>query len=166
MGFSGAIMPGPLLTVTINESLRRGASVGPQIATGHALLELVLVVAIFFGLGTVINGESVKGAIGVIGGLFLFWMAYGILKEAFSSIILDLRGQDTGKHLPAYQFRFHLVLARFSCSSSWPKTFYPHCVPNDFRSLWFVLGRDGLLFCLFWDWIFLECKHFHTFFKS
>jgi len=102
MGFSGAIMPGPLLTVTINESLRRGASVGPQIATGHALLELVLVVAIFFGLGTVINGESVKGAIGVIGGLFLFWMAYGILKEAFSSIILDLRGQDTGKHLPPW----------------------------------------------------------------
>jgi len=36
MGFSGAIMPGPLLTVTINESLRRGARVGPQIVTGHA----------------------------------------------------------------------------------------------------------------------------------
>ena len=99
MGFSGAIMPGPLLTVTINESLRRGAKAGPQIATGHALLELILVIAIFFGLGTFITLSSVKGAIGVIGGLFLFWMAYGILREAFSSISLDLLGHDTGKHM-------------------------------------------------------------------
>ena len=99
MGFSGAIMPGPMLTVTINESLRRGAKVGPQIATGHALLELILVIGIFFGLGTFITGASVKGTIGVIGGLFLFWMAYGILNEALSSISLDLLRQDKGKYM-------------------------------------------------------------------
>ena len=99
MGFSGAIMPGPLLTVTINESLRRGAKAGPQIITGHALLELILVIAIFFGLGTFITLASVKGTIGVIGGLFLFWMAYGILREATSSINLELLTQDTDKHM-------------------------------------------------------------------
>lgn len=99
MGFSGAIMPGPLLTVTINESLRQGAKAGPQIATGHALLELILVIAIFFGLGTFITLASVKGTIGVIGGLFLFWMAYGILREASSSINLELLAQDTDKHM-------------------------------------------------------------------
>jgi len=99
MGFSGAIMPGPLLTVTINESLRRGGKAGPQIVTGHAVIELILVIAIFFGLGTFITWTSVKGTIGVIGGLFLFWMAYGILREAFSSNSLDLLGQDTGKHM-------------------------------------------------------------------
>lgn len=99
MGFSGAIMPGPLLTVTINESLRRGSRVGPQIASGHALLELALVVAIFFGLGTYITLPSVKGTIGVIGGLFLFWMAYGILKESFHAAALDLSGDITKKGL-------------------------------------------------------------------
>lgn len=98
MGFSGAIMPGPMLTVTINESLRRGAKVGPEIASGHALLELALVVAIFYGLGTYITWPVVKGSIGIIGGLFLFWMAYGILKETFHSGTLEFseEGTDTG----------------------------------------------------------------------
>ncbi|ODA41032.1 Lysine exporter protein (LYSE/YGGA) [Desulfosporosinus sp. BG] len=92
-------MPGPLLTVTINESLRRGARVGPQIASGHALLELALVIAIFFGLGTYITLPSVKGTIGIVGGLFLFWMAYGILKESFHAVALDLSGKITEKGL-------------------------------------------------------------------
>ena len=99
MGFSGAIMPGPLLTVTINESLRRGAKVGPQIVTGHALLELALVVAIFFGVGTYITWPAVKGTIGIVGGLFLFWMAYGIFKESLNSAALELTGERTEKGL-------------------------------------------------------------------
>lgn len=98
MGFSGAIMPGPLLTVTINESLRRGAKAGPQIATGHSLLELLLVIGIFFGLGTLITSALVKGVIGIVGGTFLLWMAYGILKEALSKISLDLLGNEKSKH--------------------------------------------------------------------
>jgi len=92
-------MPGPLLTVTINESLRRGAKVGPQIVSGHALLELALVVAIFFGVGTYITWPSVKGTIGVVGGLFLFWMAYGILKESFQSTTMELSGMVSEKGL-------------------------------------------------------------------
>ncbi|GAB6152108.1 LysE family transporter [Desulfosporosinus burensis] len=99
MGFSGAIVPGPLLTVTINESLRRGAKAGPQIASGHALVELALVVAIFYGLGTYISWPVVKGTIGIVGGLFLFWMAYGILKESFNSAVLDFSGETTAKGL-------------------------------------------------------------------
>jgi threonine/homoserine/homoserine lactone efflux protein len=116
MGFSGAIMPGPLLTVTINESLRRGAKAGPQIASGHALLELILVIAIFFGLGTFITLAWVKGTIGVIGGLFLFWMALGILRDAFSLVSLDLLGQDTGKQM-------HPWVAGATVSSSNPYWF-------------------------------------------
>ncbi|WP_243450464.1 LysE family transporter [Desulfosporosinus sp. Sb-LF] len=100
MGFSGAIMPGPLLTITINESLHRGARVGPQIVSGHALLELALVVAIFFGLGTYITLPYVKGTIGIVGGLFLFWMAYGILKDLFhAAAALDLSGGIAEKGL-------------------------------------------------------------------
>lgn len=99
MGFSGAIIPGPLLTVTINESLRRGAKVGPQIASGHALLELALVIAIFYGLGTYITWPAVKGTIGIVGGVFLFWMAYGILKESLNSATLDYSGGATVKGL-------------------------------------------------------------------
>ena len=82
VAFSGAIMPGPLLTVTINESLRRGFIAGPLIVTGHAILELVLVILLSLGFGTILNYSIVKGLIGLVGGSFLIWMAYGMLKEA------------------------------------------------------------------------------------
>ena len=39
IAFSGAIMPGPLLTITIGESVKRGARAGPLIIVGHAILE-------------------------------------------------------------------------------------------------------------------------------
>ncbi|AHF07311.1 LysE family transporter [Desulfitobacterium metallireducens] len=82
MGFSGAIMPGPVLTVTINETLRRGFKAGPLIILGHAFLELLLVLLLLFGFGTVLNIPLVQGLIGLIGGLFLIWMAYGMIREA------------------------------------------------------------------------------------
>ncbi len=43
-------MPGPLLTATISESSQRGFIAGPLLITGHAILELVLVIAFLLGL--------------------------------------------------------------------------------------------------------------------
>ena len=53
VALSGAMMPGPLLTITITESTRRGVASGPLLIAGHAVLELVLVIALLFGLGNV-----------------------------------------------------------------------------------------------------------------
>ena len=39
VALSGALMPGPLLTVTVGEAARRGFWAGPLIIVGHALLE-------------------------------------------------------------------------------------------------------------------------------
>ena len=39
VALSGALMPGPLLTVTVGEAARRGFWAGPLIMVGHALLE-------------------------------------------------------------------------------------------------------------------------------
>ncbi len=43
VALSGALMPGPLLTVTVGEATRRGFWAGPLIILGHGLLELTLV---------------------------------------------------------------------------------------------------------------------------
>ena len=42
VALSGALMPGPLLTLTVGEAARRVLG-GPLIIVGHALLELALV---------------------------------------------------------------------------------------------------------------------------
>jgi len=44
------MMPGPLLTITISESSQRGFFIGPALILGHAILELILVIALLFGL--------------------------------------------------------------------------------------------------------------------
>jgi threonine/homoserine/homoserine lactone efflux protein len=37
VALSGAVMPGPLLTVTISETSRRGLMTGPLLIVGHAV---------------------------------------------------------------------------------------------------------------------------------
>src|SRR5271157_4108973 len=58
VALSGALMPGPLLTVTISESARRGYMAGPLLIVGHSVLELVLVTAICLGLDVYLKEEE------------------------------------------------------------------------------------------------------------
>lgn len=78
---SGAIMPGPLLTATIGESVRCGVRAGPLITAGHALLELPLVAAFFLGLAPLLTNSTVTAGIGIAGGCILFWLAWGMFRS-------------------------------------------------------------------------------------
>lgn len=89
IAISGALMPGPVLTVTISESSRRGFIAGPMIILGHALLEMVLLLLIVFGLANYLLNPKVIGLIGVIGGLILFLFALLMLKD-LKSLSIDL----------------------------------------------------------------------------
>lgn len=82
VGLSGALMPGPLLTVTISQSARRGWVVGPLVVLGHGILELSLVVAIVYGLGQFLTRGPVIGTIGMIGGAVLLWMGVSMIRDA------------------------------------------------------------------------------------
>lgn len=82
LGFSGAMMPGPLLTVTIGESARRGFIAGPLIMLGHAILELALVLALAGGLSYFLTRGEVAQAIAVFGGAFLIYMGWGMARDA------------------------------------------------------------------------------------
>jgi len=81
VALSGAVMPGPLLTVTISESSRRGMFVGPMLIAGHAALELALVAALLMGLAPVLRMESVFIVIALAGSAVLLWMGCGMLKS-------------------------------------------------------------------------------------
>ena len=81
IALSGALMPGPLLTVTVSESGSRGAVAGPLMILGHAILELVLVLALLSGLAPFLQRDEVFAAIALAGGAILFGMAISMLRR-------------------------------------------------------------------------------------
>lgn len=84
VGFSGALMPGPLTAVTVEHAFRRGCPAAPLASLGHALLEAVMVVLLLAGLGQLLAWPYVAGVIGVAGGLVLAWMGCGMIRSALS----------------------------------------------------------------------------------
>lgn len=80
VGLSGALMPGPVFTVTIAHAINRGHLAGPLVSLGHGLVEGSLVVGLAFGLSRLLQIPVVSGTIGVLGGLFLAYMAIGMIR--------------------------------------------------------------------------------------
>jgi len=92
---SGAMMPGPLLTVSISETVRRGRRHALLLIAGHALAELVPVAAFVLGISALLSQDRVIRIIGLAGGAFLLFMGFSILRAVLlKHISLDL--EDTG----------------------------------------------------------------------
>jgi threonine/homoserine/homoserine lactone efflux protein len=90
VGLSGAMMPGPLLTVTIMESAFRGVIAGPLIVLGHALLELILVLALLGGLSVYLKMTLVTIIISVVGGAFLIFIGLNMVNDTIKGrVVLD-----------------------------------------------------------------------------
>ncbi len=84
VGLSGALTPGPLLTITIQQASRVGVAAGPLVVAGHAIVEAAVVVGLATGLSSVLALPTVTGSIGLLGGLTLAWMGYTIVRGAVS----------------------------------------------------------------------------------
>lgn len=85
VGLSGAVMPGPLVTVAIAGVGRLGAASGFVASAGHGIPEALLVLGLAYGLGSVLRLPAVGGTIAVAGGLSLVWMAVGMFRSAASA---------------------------------------------------------------------------------
>lgn len=86
VGLSGAMMPGPLLTVTIGETARHGIIAAPLIILGHIVLELLLVGALVMGLAGILN-SSASQWVAIFGGLFMLWMGWNMVRDVFGGRI-------------------------------------------------------------------------------
>jgi threonine/homoserine/homoserine lactone efflux protein len=81
VGLSGALIPGPLLFYTINESLQKGRWTGALVIAGHAIVEVIVFILLFFGLIELISSSSFIKWISILGGLALMLMALSSLKS-------------------------------------------------------------------------------------
>jgi len=82
VGLSGALMPGPMLTYTIRQSLAGGPRVGWVVTLGHMSLELAVVVLIFQGFGSLLQASLAQIIIGSAGGLLLLYMGLDMVLAA------------------------------------------------------------------------------------
>lgn len=96
--FSGALMPGPLLTVTISQSAEKGFWQGPLLILGHAIAELALVLSLTAGLSRLLRRKVVAGLLGLLGGAFLLWMGLDIVRSAWwGAVSLSLAGAERSR---------------------------------------------------------------------
>jgi threonine/homoserine/homoserine lactone efflux protein len=82
VALSGALMPGPLLTVTVGEAARRGFWAGPLLMVGHALLEGVLVMLLMVGVAAWLNRPVILGSVAVLGAIMLGWMGLALVRAS------------------------------------------------------------------------------------
>lgn len=102
VAFSGAMMPGPLLTYTIRQSLNAGPYSGFVIIAGHAVLELLLIVLIFMGFDIILQSDSAQSVIGIVGGLLLIYMGADMVINSLKNkvkIELDNKKSKPGNML-------------------------------------------------------------------
>ena len=98
IGFSGALVPGPVLTVTIKEAGRRGARAGPLVTLGHGIAEIGITVALILGVSAFLNDPRVKSIVAVVGGVFLAAMGISMLLRvrSLSEVVAEGPGTDAG----------------------------------------------------------------------
>jgi threonine/homoserine/homoserine lactone efflux protein len=83
VGFSGALVPGPMLTLVISSVAEKGFWTSFFIVVGHAILELAVVAAFFLGLLKYLENPLISKIIGILGGVFLFYIGIDILISVF-----------------------------------------------------------------------------------
>jgi threonine/homoserine/homoserine lactone efflux protein len=93
-GFSGAIMPGPLLVAVIGQTALSGFAAAMWLMTGHAALELVTVGLLMVGVQAVLRRPRVRAGISLVGGAVLVWMGEEMVRSA-SGVRLDLTAAAT-----------------------------------------------------------------------
>lgn len=132
VGLSGAMSPGPYLTVTITRTMTRGALSAALMLVGHALLEGTLLIGFAFGLQDVLRHATVATGLALVGGAILLWMGQDLLRGALSGTIVPAAGPA------ATESRFGPILQGVTVSLS-----------NPYWTLWWAtigvkLASDGL----------------------
>lgn len=134
IALSGALMPGPLLAVTIRDTTRRGFVAAPLLVLGHGILEAGLLALILLGLAEWIRGDLAVTVIALAGGGMLFWMALGMVRE-IRTLRFDVGGDSTDS--PRGQAdRAWGGLARSVGTGSWRRSRTPTGRSGGRRSGW------------------------------
>jgi threonine/homoserine/homoserine lactone efflux protein len=80
ISLSGVMMPGPMFAVTVARSYRSQLA-GVKMALGHAIVEVPLMLLIYFGLARFFDQEPVQVVLYLVGGSILVWMGISMFRK-------------------------------------------------------------------------------------
>ena len=96
ISFSGVMMPGPMFAVTLAKSYKSPWA-GAQISLGHAVIEIPLILIIYFGFAQFFQNSWVQLVLSVVGGGMIFWLGIAMFRARAEVV-------QRGKDLPYSAF--------------------------------------------------------------
>lgn len=96
ISLSGVMMPGPMFAVTVAKSYRSPLA-GAQISLGHAVIEVPLILLIYFGFARFFESSLVQFVLSILGGGMISWLGIALFR-ARSEVV------QHGKDLPYNAF--------------------------------------------------------------
>ncbi len=91
ISLSGVLAPGPITAVSVGQGSRNPRA-GAYVAIGHGIIELPLMVAVFFGVGKLVSLPYMRNTIAFLGGAVLLWMGVGMLRSLRNASITPAIG--------------------------------------------------------------------------
>ena len=79
ISFSGVMMPGPMFAVNLAKSYKSPWA-GTYISLGHAVIEVPLILLIYFGFAQFFQNSVVQLVLSVVGGGMIVWMGISMFR--------------------------------------------------------------------------------------
>jgi len=90
ISFSGVMMPGPMFAVTLAKSYKTPFA-GTWISLGHAVVEVPVILLIYFGFARFFENATVQVVLSLAGGIMIVFMAVGMFRARHEVVT---RGRD------------------------------------------------------------------------
>jgi threonine/homoserine/homoserine lactone efflux protein len=103
ISLSGVMMPGPMFAMTVAKSYRSPWA-GAQVSLGHAVIEVPLILLIYFGFGGFFQNSMVQLVLSLVGGAMIIWLGIGMFRARNSMV-------EQGKDLPHNAFTAGIILS-------------------------------------------------------
>ncbi len=106
ISFSGVMMPGPMFAVTLAKSYKSPLA-GTQISLGHAVIEVPLILLIYFGFARFFQNSTVQLVLSAVGGGMIIWLGIGMFRARTEVV-------RKGKDLPYNAFVAGIFASAFN----------------------------------------------------
>ena len=87
LGLSAGLSPGPLMTLVITETLKRGIPAGARIAAAPLITDPPIIAGSVFLLAAMAQAMRLVGGIGILGGFYIVWL--GIENIRFNGAVAE-----------------------------------------------------------------------------